>query len=187
MKRKTIITLFVFLTVFTSSCSGALTSTDETYVVSGNTDGAPVGCSPKEIAGRMVEMLDAINRADLKVVDEYFGRKDGAPFQWYSLTEIGETDIEKNHFAAYHWDDLAGYFNQRYQQHEHMELRSIHFNEWDAERGLVHFGPIELSRQADDLRSGGGDSESLVTGKGAYHCSTKTFVVFSLVMNLETD
>ena len=185
MIKQVVIILVTLLTVFISSCGMATISTDEEYLVTGNADGAPNGCGPQEIAGRMVEMLDAINRGDTKLlVDEYFGREAGAPFEWYSITEVGKTDIEKNHFVAYTWDDLADYFDQRHQQHEQMKLRSVQFNSWDAGRGLVHFGPIELSRHADDLRPGLGGFESIALGKGAYHCATKAFIVLSLGMNM---
>ena len=185
MTKQVVITLLVLLIVFTSSCSKATTPTHENYVVTGNADGAPTGCSPQDIARRIVEMFDAINRGEPNLVDEYFGRKDKAPFEWYSMTETGKTDADKNHFTAYSWDDLAAYFEQRYQQHERMQLRSVQFNGWDHGRGLVHFGPIELTRHADDLRLGLGGSESIASGKGAYHCETKAFVVLSLAMSTE--
>lgn len=126
-----------------------------------------------------------MNRGDTDLlVDEYFGRQDGAPFTWYSMMEVGKTDIEKNQFVAYTWDNLAGYFDQRHQQHEQIKLRKVQFNAWEAGRGLVHFGPVELSRHADNLSPGLGGSESIASGKGAYHCATKAFVVLSLGMNI---
>jgi hypothetical protein len=179
--KQVAITMVLLLTVFMSSCSAAATSTNEHYLVTGNADGAPIGCSPQDIASRIVEMLDVINRGNTNfLVDEYFGRKEKAPFEWYSMTEVGKTDTEMNHFVAYTWDDLASYFDQRYQQHEQMKLRWVQFNAWDAGRGLVHFGPIEVTRDADDLRPGLDGSESIASGKGAYHCDTKAFVVLSL-------
>jgi hypothetical protein len=185
MMKLVVITLVVPLTVFISSCSTATVSTHEQYLVTGNADGAPIGCSPQDVASRIVEMLDALNRGDTnKLVDEYFGRKEKAPFEWYSMTEFGKTDTEKNHFVAYTWEDLARYFEQRHQQHEQMKLRWVQFNAWDAGRGLVHFGPLEVTRHADDLSRGLGGSESIASGKGAYHCDTKAFVVLSLGMNM---
>ena len=94
-------------------------------VLTGQADGAPVGCSPEDITGHINEMLDAISRSDPNVVDEYFGRKNAAPFFWYSIGE----------FVAYSWDELDLYFQQRYQQHEQLQLRSIEFNGWEPERG----------------------------------------------------
>jgi hypothetical protein len=177
MTRQVVITLLVLLMVLSSSCRAA-TPPNANYVVTGNADGAPTGCSPQDIARRIVEMFDAINRSDPNVVDEYFGRKASAPFEWYSMTEVGQ-----NHFVAYKWADLVTYFDQRYQQHEQLQLRSVQFNAWDADRGLVHFGPIELTRHAADLKPGLGGPDSIASGKGAYHCGTKAFVVLSLVMN----
>jgi hypothetical protein len=138
--------------------------------VTGNADGAPTGCSPDEIARRIFEAFEAINQADPDVVDEYFGRADFAPFGWYSIGD------GQDNFAAYQWRVLDEYLQQRYEQHEHLELRSIQFNGWEQERDLVHFGPIEIARRADDLSK----SERIYSGKGAYHCEARTIVVLSL-------
>lgn len=185
MTKQTLITFLILLIVATSGCGTATTLKNEQYVVTGHADGAPIGCSPQDITHRLAEMFDAINRGDPNLVDEYFGRKDGAPFAWYSMTEVGKTDAEVNNFAAHSWDSLAAYFEQRYQQHERMHLRSVQFNGWEPERGLVHFGPIEFTRYADDLRPGLGGPESIALGKGAYHCKAKAFVVLSLAMSTE--
>jgi hypothetical protein len=183
MPSKIVIALLLVLAWMTAGCSQATTPNRTEYLVAGSADGAPVGCSPEDIARRMAALLEEINRGDPGVVDEYFGRKSMAPFRWYSMTEGGETDAEKRHFVAYSWDDLAVYWEQRYQQKESLQLRSIDFNGWEQERGVVHFGPIVLARHADDLRPGLGGPESIAQGKGAYHCATQAFVVLSLGMH----
>jgi hypothetical protein len=171
MPKQSVMSLIIFLTVFTSGCSNKITPTKVPYSVTGNADGAPMDCSPDHIASHIAEALNAINRADPDVVDKYFGRADYAPFGWYT---IGSGDEQ---VAAYTWRTLDEYFQERFQQHEHLELRSIRINGWEQERGMVHFGPIEIARTADDL----GKSEQIYSGKGAYYCKTHTIVVLSLV------
>ncbi len=170
MKKQVAIIFLMCLVVLISSCSYLSAPTKEPVVVTGDSAGAPIGCSPEEIAQRIEEAFDAINRADPDVVDEYFGRADFAPFGWYTIGNNEEF------FSAYQWRTLDEYLGQRFQQHEHLELRSIRFNSWDEERGLVHFGPIEVARWADDL----GETERNYSGKGAYYCETRTIVVLSL-------
>ena len=162
--------LIIFLTVFTSGCSNEITPTTVPYSVTGNADGAPIDCGSDQIASRISEAFNAINRADADVVDKYFGRADYAPFGWYTIGSGDEQD------AVYTWRTLDEYFQERFQQHEHLELRSIRINGWEQERGIVHFGPIEIARTADDL----GKSEQIYSGKGAYYCKTHAIVVLSL-------
>lgn len=170
MTKQSVMSLLIFLTIFINSCNNEITPTKVSYSVTGNADGAPIDCSPDQIASRISEAFNAINRADPDVVDKYFGRADYAPFGWYT---IGSGDKQE---AAYTWGTLDEYFQERFQQHEHIELLSIRFNGWDEQREMVHFGPIEIARTADDL----GKSEQIYWGKGAYYCKTHTIVVLSL-------
>lgn len=110
-----------------------------------------------------------MSKGDASVVDEFFGRSRGAPFQWYSMTG-------SQHFVAYNWEDLADYIAQRHDQGEQLRLRSMRFNGWEKARGLVHLGRITAERTAKDLE----EDEAEVEGKGAYHCETRAFVVLSL-------
>ena len=130
-------------------------------------------------------MFAAINRGEPKVVDEYMGKNRHAPFEWYSITEVDPSRPDKkNHFVAYNLDDLATYFNRRQEQNERLQLLSMKFNGWESARGIVHIGPIELTRHADDLPEGLGGPERRVTGKGAYHCKTQAFIVLSFAMTM---
>src|SRR5688572_14829338 len=107
MTRQVVMTRLVIVFVLATGCSAATEQAREAYVMTGQADGAPTGCSPHDIAHRMVEMLDAINRGDTNVVDEYWGRSQNAPFFWYSITEIGTSDAEATGFSAHDWDNLA--------------------------------------------------------------------------------
>ena len=179
------ITLLILLIVFTSGCSKAGASVNENYAVTGDANGAPVGCGPQDIADRMVEMFNTINRGDPNLVDEYFGRRSNAPFQWYWMTIVRNNDTVIKHFVAHTWDDLDAYFRLRYQQHEQMRLFSVQFNGWNSAIGVVDFGPIEIVRHADDFVPGFLLSENITSGKGTYHCKTRAFIVLSLVMNIK--
>jgi hypothetical protein len=185
MKKRIAIPCLVLLIVFTSGCSQTDPSAGEDYAVSGDADGAPPGCGMQDIADRMVKMLDAINRGDTDLVDEYFGRRSQAPFQWYSMTIVRNDDTVIDHFVAYTWDELDAYFKLRYEQHEQKQLLNMQFNGWDSAAGVVHFGPIEIYRQADNFAPGLLLSEGIVSGKGACHCETRAFIVLSFVMNIE--
>ena len=185
MKKRIVITLLLLLIVSTSGCSKAGMSTNKNYVITGNADGAPIGCGPQDIADRTVEMFNAINRGDPNVVDEYFGRRSHAPFQWYSMTIVRNNDSVLNHFVAHTWDELDAYFRLRFQQHEQMRLLNMQFNGWNPDIGVVDFGPIEIVRHADNFAPGLLLSESIVSGKGTYQCATRAFIVLSLVMNIE--
>lgn len=207
MKKSIVLPLLLLLSLVTFGCMNPATSSSVTepagrldpvattqpastatrveYTVTGQADGAPEACRPDDIADRAAAMFDAISRGDLNVVDEYFGKRRDAPFQWYSMTERGTQEADNSHFVAYNLNDLAEYFMQRHEHNERVQLRSIQFNNWDAARGLVHFGPIEMTRQADNLPPGLGGPERLAHGKGAYHCETQAFVVLSVAMTTE--
>ena len=188
MTLRTAIALQIAFALCLSNCGVRPTPDDsllENILVTGAAEGAPAGCSPEEVAQRIVQMFEAVNRGDPNVVEEFFGRESRGPFQWYSMDEFGRTEADKNHFVAYTLDELDLYWLERYWQHERLQLRSVEFNGWEGARGLVHFGPIVLSRQADDLQPGLGGPERLAEGKGAYHCKTRAFVVLSLSMTME--
>ena len=185
MKKRIVITLVILLIVFTGGCSKAGASANENYAVTGNADGAPVGCGLQDIADRTVEMFNAINRGDPNLVDEYFGRRSHAPFQWYSMTIVRNNDTVINHFVAHTWDDLDAYFRLRYQQHEQMRLLNMQFNGWNPAIGVVDFGPIEIVRHADNFAPDLLLTEGIASGKGTYHCKTKAFIVLSLVINIK--
>lgn len=144
-----------------------------TVIITGEADGAPPGCSPEQIASRFMALLQAWNAGDPALVPAFFGIEDGTPFQWYSM------DRE----ALFHLTDLHHYVQGRVAQHDQMHLQAIQVNGWDAGRGLVHFGPVQLLRTADDLPAG----SHAVQGKGAYHCDHHRFVALSLATDVGTS
>jgi hypothetical protein len=174
--------IFAVLTSALAACqsSGRATVSTETVSapilpssvqVSGQADGAPPGCSPQDVANRLIELFDAIGRGDPNVVPDFF---DGPQFAWYGIGEANMPGgVEKNRFVAHSLEELPAYFTQRHEKHEQVTLRELQVNGWEPERGLVHFGPVVLYREADDLRG-------MAEGKGAYHCETQTFAVLSL-------
>ncbi len=142
---------------------------DEPPVVSGQTVGAPEGCSPEAVAERLQGLFAAVGNADPGLVDEYFD----AGFQWYCLSSAQDPDPVTD------LTQLSAYFQRRFEQHEQLRLRSVDFNGWESGRGLVHFGPIVVERRADDTGAGW----QTATGKGAYSCVQRTFPVLCLGLN----
>ena len=81
-------------------------------------------------------------------------------------------------FVAYTTTDLAQYLTQRYAQHEQLQLVRVQIISWDGRRQLVQFGPLLVTRQADDLHPVAWQAE----GKGAYNCIANKFVVLNMGM-----
>ncbi len=152
-------------------------------IVTGQADGAPIGCSPQEVAQRLADLFDAINRGDPNVAPEFFGRQDGGYFQWYSMG-AGETNGQAlHHFVTRDLNELAAYFAKRHAHGEHLQLQRLKVNGWENGRGLVHFGPVEFTRTADDLNP----AMNSGFGKGAYHCGGHVFEVLSLGTTTGSD
>ncbi len=156
--------------------------TNKGVVVQGEAVGAPQGCSAQDVAYRVMSFTDAVNHGNPNVVIDFFGH-DEELFQWYSMTLVKSGKVE-NHFVAYTLDELKGYFTERYKQHELLHLSQIQVNSWEAERGLVHFGPITLLRSADDLQPSPSRTVYTAEGKGAFHCKEQKFAVLSLATYL---
>lgn len=152
------------------------------YEVWGAADGAPDGCRPDQVAERLAQLSQAINEKDSALVMDFFR---GGPFQWYSMGEAGTATTSERHFVAYTLNDLEGYFVERFAQDENWEMKELHVNGWESARRLVHFGPVRISRTANDLPQELGGADNLTEGKGAYHCGSATFIVLSLGMNLD--
>src|SRR5688500_12948659 len=110
--------------------------------ITGHADGAPSQWTTEEVTARLVSLHAGINRADPDVTSEYFSR---SSFTWYCMHEPDEPH------TVYNLDDLASFFEQRYEQNEHLRLVSIQFNGWDEPRGMLHFGPFVIEWTADDL------------------------------------
>jgi hypothetical protein len=158
--------------VFNSSAPPAPTEIEVT--VRGQADGAPNGCTPEHVAERLQGLFDAVSTSDPDVVPEYFGTFDGdhtrantgIAFQWFCMDTT----------TVYDLPELETYFNERYEQNEQLRLRSITLNGWEPARGIIHFGPVAVDRQADDL----GDEWQTFTGKGAYYCENQTFHILCM-------
>ncbi len=151
-------------------------------VITGQSDGAPPNCSPRDVARFIVRFIEAFNRGDQDRLARLFfrGAATGqSPSHWYSMTE-GDPRAGGRHFVAYDLDVLLKYFAERRQQHEVMQLLKLQVNGWESTRGIVHFGPVVVSRRADDL----GDREFTAEGKGAFHCREQAIIVWSLATPL---
>jgi len=145
-------------------------------MVTGTAGGAPAGCRADDIGRRLVALFETINRGDAQIVPAFFDAQTGEPFQWYAMN--APDDAPTPSFVAYTTADLAQYMTQRYAQHEQLQLVRVQINSWDAPRQLVHFGPLLVTRQADDLHPLAWHAD----GKGAYNCAAHKFVVLSMGM-----
>ncbi len=173
--------MFVLVIPMLSACQAADVSSsfepaapmEINVTISGQTDGAPEGCTPEHVAGRLQSLFEAVNSADPDVVPEYFGTFDGdhtrantgIAFQWFCMDTT----------TVYDLPELESYFIGRYQQNEQMRLRNVSLNGWEKTRSIVHFG-LDVDRLADDLEG----EWRTYTGKGAYYCKNQTFHVLCL-------
>ena len=135
-------------------------------IITGQSDGAPSGCSPREIAHLIVQFFNEFNRGDQKELARFFN----PTFQWYYVGQDG--------FETSNRDKLLAYFAERHQHREQLRLIKIQVNGWDEPRGLVHFGPLFFSRHADDINRAN-NPEGITDGKGAIICEEKKILVWA--------
>lgn len=165
-KRRICCTLWLFTVALTSCTSPTPVSTIE---IAGQADGAPTGCSARDVGERLGRLFAAVSQHDTEQAMRFFG--EGDLFEWYSAPER-----EPQAGTVYAVSDLPAYFARRQSQHEQLQLHKFQANGWDAGRGLVHF-QFDATRRADDL----GDAQpSTIGGKGAFHCQQQAFIVISL-------
>lgn len=158
--------LWLLAVPLTSCISTTPTSIVE---ITGQSDGAPTGCSPRDVGERLEDLFEALNQNNLEQAMSFFST--GDQLEWYSAPE---DDSQTG--TAYNLKDLSAFFSRRQAQHEQVQLLSFQANGWDAGRGLVHF-QFDATRRADDLGNG---QLNTIGGKGAFFCEQQAFVVISL-------
>lgn len=176
MTRKPGSLLFLTSVLWLNACSSFATAaspstpTPDAVVVTGEASGAPQGCGVQEVGQLLLDFAEAFRASDPEAVLTFFSSQ--APFAWYSAPDSDPAVPT----AIYSTNDLPKYFERRRTQNEMLQFKKIKVNGWESQRGLVHFEFV-VNRQADDLYNGTGLD---VTGKGAVHCQTKSFVVISI-------
>ena len=169
---------FLLLTslLWLNACSNVATSADpsrqalDDVLITGQASGAPEGCGVREVSQVLLDFAYAVHDGDPEAALTYFNSQ--APFAWYSAPDSDPAAPT----AIYSTSDLPKYFERRHAQNEILQFKQINVNGWEAGRGIVHFDFI-VNRQADDLNNGIGLD---MTGKGALHCQTQSFVVISI-------
>lgn len=141
----------------------------------GQLNGSVDACDAATVERRLTELFAAISNGEGDIPERFFAYGKEAPFQWYSFTErhLGIQD----HYVTYSRDSLAQKFAGVGDSSVRMVLRSVTVNRFGM--GALHFGPVEF-----DFFDGSNNSEGQRgysgTGKGAYHCTTESFIVLSL-------
>ncbi len=103
MHKRKLCYITCLLTVALAAC----TSTTPTSIVeiTGQSDGAPVGCSPRDVGERLEDLFKALNQNDLEQAMSFFGT--GDRLEWYSAPEA-DSQIG----TAYNLKDLSAYFSR---------------------------------------------------------------------------
>lgn len=139
--------------------------------VRGEVPEAPEGCDARSVANRLAAFLEAIGSDGEVIQAEFFPSPESRVFEFFAVGGGG-----LGHFVANEVGELGEYFRSRHAESDHMELIGITVNRWDDGRGLVHFGPVLVTRSANDLSPG----IHPVVGKGALHCESQTIGALSL-------
>jgi hypothetical protein len=177
------------------SGGGAPASATEVIVTSDDAS-LPDGCNSREIAGLVIEFVDAFNRGDGERLSRLFFVSEGPsppdfseagyyPWSWYSVSEIGEGGRIEDGFVTYNQGEMLRYFAERHRQGEQLGLikvSSTHAGllEEESNVGIVYV----LTRDAEDLAPGLGGPSRIAFGKGAINCESRRIFAWSMEMRV---
>jgi hypothetical protein len=93
-------------------------------IVTSDDASLPEGCNTRQIAGLVIEFVDAFNRGDQERLSRLFFVSEGpspsdfseagySPWSWYSVSEIGEDGLIEGGFVTYDQGELLRYFAER--------------------------------------------------------------------------
>jgi hypothetical protein len=157
LRRVIIIAALPLLSAATHGSLLAQTQSTGSVRVSGDTLGGPAGCSSLAAITALQGWFQAVARGDTAMIVANVSPH----FQWITADYRPRGEF----FDGRQFDDLSRYVRRRSRVHERIAVRAIQFNGWRGQ--LLHFGPIEYEREADDLSVGPHSG----IGKGAYECS----------------
>ncbi len=146
--------------------------------IEGGVGGAPVGCDADLVAERLQSLLDALADRDEAVLLEHLPSEDSEVFQWLSWSLPTSSPQGDAAVVARKPADLSTLLADPSLPNGPLQLEYMTINGWDASRGVVHFGPIRIRREAEASATTG-DSQMMI-GKGAFHCDAAGFAVLSL-------
>jgi hypothetical protein len=126
------------------------------WLVRGDTTGAPPGCSAAAGIAALTEFVAAMNNVDSMRLSRAV-----APTFLLSTGRFipGEPFVRAEGVAA-----VLRYARERAHQHERLRLQAVTFNGWRGK--VLQFGPIYVRRTAGDL----GGRPLYGDGKGGYVC-----------------
>jgi hypothetical protein len=168
-------------------------------IVTSDDASLPEGCNTRQIAGLVIEFVDAFNRGDQDRLSRLFFVSDGPspsdfseagyyPWSWYSVSEIGEDGLIKGGFVTYDQGELLRYFAERHDHGERLGLikvSSTHAGLLEEENnvGIIYV----LTRDAEDLDPGLGGPARIAFGKGAINCESRQIFTWSMEMRKGDD
>src|SRR5687767_6648759 len=99
--RMSAVTLFALACAPPPDESNSNTSSPRTYILAGNTQGAPPNCEMRAVAARTDNLFEAVTEGAAGISSEFFGSPTEAPFMWYSFEELTVRSIDDldAHFA----------------------------------------------------------------------------------------
>ena len=159
----------------------------------------PEGYHPREIAGLVIDFIDAFNRGDQERLSRLFFISEGPsppdfsekgyyPWSWYSVSEVGAGGRIEDGFVTYDQGELLRYFAERHAQGEHLELLKVSSTqagllEEESNVGIVYV----LTRDARDLEPELGGPARIAIGKGAINCESRRIFAWSMEMRVGED
>jgi hypothetical protein len=168
-------------------------------IVTSDDASLPEGCNTRQIAGLVIEFVDAFNRGDQGRLSRLFFVSEGPspsdfseagyyPWSWYSVSEIGEDGLIEGGFVTYDQNELLRYFARRHAHGERLRLikvSSTHAGLLEEENnvGIIYV----LTREAEDLAPGLGGSARIAFGKGAINCESRQIFAWSMEMRKGDD
>jgi len=128
--------------------------------ISGDTTGAPHGCSAASAVSAIRAWFAAFADADSAALAKASSTPHGRFV--LSVRKFGATSDTL--FRARTFEELLAYARKRARQHERMTVQEVRFNGWSGQ--VLEWDRLYFTRSADDL----GDMPLRGVGKGGYWC-----------------
>jgi hypothetical protein len=163
-------------------------------IVTSDDASLPDGCRPRQIAGLVLDFIDAFNSGDQERLSRLFFISEGPsppdfseegfyPWSWYSVSEVGSEGRIEDGFVTYDQGELLRYFAERHSQGERLTLLKVSSTQTgllgeENNVGIVYV----LTRDAEDLEPGLGGPDRVAFGKGGINCGSGRIFTWSMEM-----
>jgi hypothetical protein len=127
--------------------------------VSGNTRGAPRGCSTASAVSAITTWFAAFSDADSVRLARASSTHKGRFV--LSIAKFGTSDTL---IPARTFEEVVAHMRKRARQRERMTVQEVRFTGWRGQ--VLYFDPVYFTRSADDL----GNKPLHGVGKGGYWC-----------------